>query len=116
MPKHWELPQEIEYHHFLFEDRLPIRRSFVVSGLYDSGFPDFDQRIAFADLRHIQKIYQWESHLVGALEMTLTDFDDIETLSESVYDQVPAHTTCRTSRSATLRFLIGSHFSTPISP
>ena len=75
---------------FLFEDRLPIRRSFVVSGLYDSGFPDFDQRIAFADLRHIQKIYQWESHLVGALEMTLTDFDDIETLSESVYDQVPA--------------------------
>ncbi|MDC3079220.1 FtsX-like permease family protein [Flavobacteriaceae bacterium] len=75
---------------FLFEDRLPIRRSFVVSGLYDSGFPDFDQRIAFADLRHIQKIYQWESHLVGALEMTLTDFDDIETLSENVYDQVPA--------------------------
>ena len=75
---------------FLFEDRLPIRRSFVVSGLYDSGFPDFDQRIAFADLRHIQKIYQWESHLVGAFEMTLTDFDNIETLSESVYDQVPA--------------------------
>jgi lipoprotein-releasing system permease protein len=35
--------------YFLFEDRLPIRRSFVVSGLYDSGFPDFDQRIAFAD-------------------------------------------------------------------
>ena len=75
---------------FLFEDRLPIRRSFVVSGLYNSGFPDFDQRIAFADLRHIQKIYQWESYLVGALEITLTDFDNIETLSESVYDQVPA--------------------------
>ena len=75
---------------FLFEDRLPIRRSFVVSGLYSSGFPDFDQRIAFADLRHIQKIYQWESYLVGALEITLTDFDNIETLSESVYDQVPA--------------------------
>ena len=75
---------------FLFEDRLPIRRSFVVSGLYNSGFPDFDQRIAFADLRHIQKIYQWESYLIGALEITLTDFDNIETLSESVYDQVPA--------------------------
>ena len=75
---------------FLFEDRFPIRLSFVVSGLYDSGFPDFDQRIAFADLRHIQKIYQWESYLVGALEITLTDFDNIETLSESVYDQVPA--------------------------
>ena len=75
---------------FLFEDRLPIRRSFVVSGLYNSGFPDFDQRIAFADLRHIQKIYQWESYLVGALEITLTDFDNIETLSDSVYDQVPA--------------------------
>ena len=75
---------------FLFEDRLPIRRSFVVSGLYSSGFPDFDQRIAFADLRHIQKIYQWESYLVGALEITLTDFDNIEILSESVYDQVPA--------------------------
>ena len=76
--------------YFLFEDRLPIRRSFIVSGLYDSGFPDFDQRIAFADLRHIQKIYQWRSDQVGAFEMTLENFNDIDLFSEQVYDQVPA--------------------------
>ena len=75
---------------FLFDDRLPVRRSFVVSGLYDSGFPDFDQRIAFADIRHIQNIYQWETDAIGALEITLTDFDDLEFFSESIYDQVPA--------------------------
>ena len=75
---------------FLFEDRLPIRRSFVVSGLYDSGFPDFDQRIAFADLRHIQKIYQWRPDQVGAFEMTLENFNDIDLFSQQVYDQVPA--------------------------
>ena len=75
--------------YFLFEDRLPTRRSFVVSGLYDSGFPDFDQRIAFADLRHVQKIYQWPSDHVGAFEITLENFDDIDLFSEQVYDQVP---------------------------
>ncbi len=76
--------------YFLFEGRLPIRRSFVVSGLYDSGFPDFDQRIAFADLRHVQKIYQWPFGHVGAFEITLENFDDIDLFSEQVYDQVPA--------------------------
>jgi lipoprotein-releasing system permease protein len=76
--------------YFLFEDRLPIRRSFVVSGLYDSGFPDFDQRIAFADLRQVQKIYQWPTDQVGAFEITLDNFDDIHRFSEEVYDQVPA--------------------------
>jgi lipoprotein-releasing system permease protein len=76
--------------YFLFEDRLPIRRSFVVSGLYDSGFPDFDQRIVFADLRNVQKIYQWPTDQVGAFEITLENFDDIELLSQQVYDQVPA--------------------------
>ncbi len=76
--------------YFLFEGRLPIRRSFVVSGLYDSGFPDFDQRITFADLRHIQKIYQWPFGHVGAFEITLENFDDIDLFSEQVYDQVPA--------------------------
>ena len=76
--------------YFLFEDRLPIRRSFVVSGLYDSGFPDFDQRIAFADLRHVQKIYQWPSDQVGAFEITLENFDDIDLFSEQIYEKVPA--------------------------
>jgi lipoprotein-releasing system permease protein len=76
--------------YFLFEDRLPIRRSFVVSGLYDSGFPDFDQRIAFADLRHVQKIYQWPSDHVGAFEITLENFDDINLFSEQIYEKVPA--------------------------
>ena len=76
--------------YFLFENRLPIRRSFVVTGLYDSGFPDFDQRIAFADLRHIQKIYQWPSEQIGAFEITLENFDDIGLFSKQVYDQVPA--------------------------
>ena len=75
--------------YFLFEDRLPIRRSFVVSGLYDSGFPDFDHRIAFADLRQVQKIYQWPSDHVGAFEITLKYFDDIDLFSEQIYDKVP---------------------------
>jgi lipoprotein-releasing system permease protein len=76
--------------YFLFENRLPIRRSFVVTGLYDSGFPDFDQRIAFADLRHIQKIHQWPSEQIGAFEITLENFDDIDLFSRQIYDQVPA--------------------------
>ena len=76
--------------YILFQDRLPVRRSFVVSGLYDSGFPDFDERIAFADLRHIQKIYQWPSNQVGAFEITLKNFDDIDLISEQVYNQVSA--------------------------
>ena len=41
-------------------------------------------------MRHVQKIYQWPSDQVGAFEITLDNFDDIDRFSEQVYDQVPA--------------------------
>ena len=76
--------------YFLYENKLPIRRTFTISGIYNSGFPDFDKRVTFGDLRHIQKIHKWSTNQVGALEITLHDFDEMEYQAQSIYDKMPS--------------------------
>ena len=40
--------------------RVPNQRRFRVVGIYDSGFEEFDATYVFIDIRHIQRMNQWE--------------------------------------------------------
>lgn len=76
--------------YFMTDGNFPKRRRFEVSGIYLSGFPDFDSQMVFGDLRHLQRIIDWEAIQVGAMEVTLTDFDQMELRAEQLYDATPA--------------------------
>jgi lipoprotein-releasing system permease protein len=71
-----------------FMQNPPRIRKFVVSGIYDSGFPDFDQKFIYGDLRHLQKINQWKDSQIAGYEVVLQDFKQIETQTEWIYDQI----------------------------
>lgn len=76
--------------YFMTDNDFPKRRSFVISGIYFSGFPDLDAQMIFGDLRHIQRIHDWEHQQVGAFEVTLTDFDHMELRTDQLYDATPS--------------------------
>ena len=64
--------------YFLFENRLPIRRSFVVTGLYDSGF-------RFRSANCLCRLATFKKYINGpayeeAFEITLDNFDDIRSV------------------------------------
>jgi lipoprotein-releasing system permease protein len=75
---------------FMTDSDFPKRRSFVISGVYFSGFPDLDAQMIFGDLRHLQRINDWEHQQVGAFEVTLTDFERMELRTEQLYDATPS--------------------------
>lgn len=66
----------------------PMQRSFTVSGIYETGLPEYDKQFALVDLRQVQKLNQWDSNLVGGMEVLLKDFDDIDELSAQIDSKV----------------------------
>ncbi len=64
-------------------------RGFTIVGIYNSGFQEFDEQFLVADIRHIQSLNRWEKDEIGAFEVFVTDFNDIQNIGNRVYDQTP---------------------------
>lgn len=65
--------------------KVPNQRKFKITGIYDSGFEEFDGTYIFVDIRHIQKMNQWAEDEVGNFEIFLYDFDAIDEKSKEIY-------------------------------
>lgn len=74
---------------FIKEDqnKLPNIRRFKITGIFNSGFQDFDATYIIGDIRHIQRINKWEPNQVGAFEVFTNDFANIKSIGEQVYEQ-----------------------------
>ncbi|MFK7049434.1 MULTISPECIES: ABC transporter permease [Flavobacterium] len=68
------------------EGKMPNLRSFQIVGIYNSGFQEFDAVYVLGDIRHIQRMNKWKNTEVGAFEVFLKDFDQIETKGVEVYN------------------------------
>ena len=74
---------------FIKEDQnqLPNIRRFKITGIFNSGFQEFDATYIIGDIRHIQRINKWSLNEVGAFEVFVSDFDNIKDKGEEVYEQ-----------------------------
>ena len=68
------------------QNKLPNIRRFKIVGIFNSGFQEFDATILIGDIRHIQRINKWKPDQVGAFEVFVNDFDNINTIGEKVYE------------------------------
>ena len=74
---------------FMKEDsnQMPNLRVFKITGIYNSGFQEFDATYIIGDIRHLQRINKWTPDQVGAFEVFVDDFDQIESKGTEVYQQ-----------------------------
>lgn len=74
---------------FIKEDqnKLPNIRRFKITGIFNSGFQEFDATYVIGDIRHLQRINKWNPNEVGAFEVFVNDFNNIKTIGEQVYEQ-----------------------------
>ena len=68
--------------------KIPRSRSFVISGIYSSGFQEFDEKFVIADIRHIQRLNKWTEDEIGSFEVFIEDFDQIDTIGNQVYNEI----------------------------
>lgn len=62
----------------------PMQRSFEIVGIYETGLPEYDTQMALVDLRHIQRLNQWDSSMVGGIEVLINDYNQIDEVGEQV--------------------------------
>lgn len=78
------------------QNQLPNSRRFKITGIFNSGFQEFDATYIIGDIRHIQRINKWKPNQVGAFEVFVNDFDNIEAIGEKVYEKTTSTQDTRT--------------------
>ncbi|HLW63329.1 MAG TPA: FtsX-like permease family protein [Flavobacterium sp.] len=69
---------------------MPRVVAFTISGIYESGFPQFDENLVIGDLKHIQRLNKWQENEVGGFEVFIDDFSKIDAVSEEIYTHIPS--------------------------
>ncbi len=78
------------------QGKMPNSRRFKITGIFNSGFQQFDATYLIGDIRHIQRINKWTPDQVGAFEVFVKDFDNIKSTGIQVYDQTSSNLDTKT--------------------
>lgn len=68
-------------------NQKPNLRVFTVTGIYSSGFQDFDATYVLGDIRHIRAMNKWPEDATGAFEVFISNFDEISEKGMQVYNE-----------------------------
>ena len=72
-----------------FAQNPPRVRKFHISGIYNTALSDFDKLFVLGDINHIQALNGWENNEVGGFEIQLTNFDDLDKITNEIYNLTP---------------------------
>lgn len=76
--------------------KMPNLRVFTVVGIFNSGFQEIDGTFVIGDIRHIQKMNKWRPDEVGAFEVFLDDFSQMEEKGQEVHNATGSFLRSRT--------------------
>ena len=67
----------------------PIRvRKFIISGIYKTGLSEFDDITVIGDLKHIQKLNNWNLNQIGGYEISIDNFKNIEIYTSLIDESI----------------------------
>ena len=61
-------------------------RKFRISGIYDTGFSDYDRLFILTDIAQIRRLNDWPPNTVSGLELLVDNYDHLDETSERVDD------------------------------
>lgn len=78
--------------YFLKDDERqpPSILTYIIVGVYNSGFKDFDQLFVIGDIKHIKRLNRWEKDQVGNFEVFIEDYDQLDQKDEAIYKAIPS--------------------------
>lgn len=77
----------------------PRARKFTLSGIYKSGFDEMDALYAFADIRHVQKLNNWNANEINGYEIGISDYNRLDEMTDKVTGFVPYNMEVKSIRS-----------------
>jgi lipoprotein-releasing system permease protein len=77
-------------------NKLPNLITYTIVGIYNSGFQDFDATYVIGDIRHIQRINNWESDQIGNFEVFLNNYNELDAKGIEIFKAIPSTLDART--------------------
>jgi len=77
-------------------DKLPSNRKYVITGIYNTGFLEFDQSMMIGDVREVQTLNKWSKNQVGGFEVLIDDFNELDTKGLEIYESIDSRLDART--------------------
>ena len=74
--------------------------AFEVSGIFNSGFQEFDETFLIADLNQLRRLNKWDDNKVGNFEVFVDDFRQIDQKGGEVYANIDSFLDAKTIRQA----------------
>ena len=71
-----------------FVQQPPRFRKFTITGLYNTGLGEMDDKVMVGDIKHLQKLNNWDDRQVGGLEVMLNDFERMEESMAKINEQI----------------------------
>lgn len=60
-------------------------RKFRITGIYDTGFLDYDKLFVIADIKQVRRLNGWDGDEVSGLELLVDDYDNLDQTAEELY-------------------------------
>lgn len=75
---------------YFVQEQVRVRR-FLVSGIYQTDFSDYDKLLIIGDARQVQRLNGWESDQYSEIELLLNDFNRADDIVYDLYTQLINH-------------------------
>lgn len=66
-------------------DKKARARQFVIRGIFNTGFTEFDNQIAICDSRHVKKLLSMTDNQVSQIEIKISDFDKLDEVGYELF-------------------------------
>ena len=83
---------------FIDEDMQARGRKFNVTGIFETGLSEFDERYVFCDLNQIRKLNHWSDDEAGIVEVWTDDMSQMDAVNASLYFNIPGDLVSFTAR------------------
>ena len=83
---------------FIDEDMQARGRKFNITGIFETGLSEFDERYVFCDLNQLRKLNHWEDDESGRVEVMIEDVNKMKSVNESLYFRIPPTLASYTAR------------------
>lgn len=71
-----------------FLQNPPRYRKLKISGIYETGLEDFDEKVILGDIGLVRRINNWDKNQVGGLEIFLNDPTTMDEAETMVFDEI----------------------------
>jgi lipoprotein-releasing system permease protein len=73
-----------------FVQNPPRYRKLLVTGIYETGLEDFDDKFIIGDLNLVRRLNDWESNQVGGVEVFIDPNKEVSEAQSILFDQIAA--------------------------